>query len=99
MAKMKAGSKSKHEEMAPERPGAGESAPKRQLTGLYLALLVAGFMLIGQALEAFLMWKLQARLGLALLATAVIIGVSKERMILGVALIILWGGFLMTVLH
>ncbi len=94
-----AGPKAKREETTPDSHGGGAKTPGRKLTGLYLALLVASFMLIGQALEAFLMWKLQARLGLTLLATAVIIGASKDRMILGVALIILWGGFLMTVLH
>ncbi len=94
-----AGAKSKYEETSPAKPAGNNSAPKRKLTGLYLALLVAGFMLIGQALEAFLMWKLQARLGLALLATAVIIGSAKDRVILAIALIVLWGGFLMTVLH
>jgi len=94
-----AGAKTKHEEYSAKENGGKNPAPKRGLAGLYLALLVAGFMLIGQALEAFLMWKLQARLGLALLTTAVIIGASRDRMILGVALLILWGGFLMTVLH
>jgi hypothetical protein len=75
------------------------SKPKRKLGGLYLALFVAGFMLVGQSLEAFLMWKMQARLGLVLLSTAVIIGLGKERPLMALALVILWGGFLVTVMN
>ncbi len=73
--------------------------PKRKLGGLYLALFVAGFILLGQSLEAFLMWKLQTRLALALLTTPLIIAMCKERAKLGLALFILWGGFLVTVMN
>ncbi len=73
--------------------------PKSKLAGLYLALLVAGSMLVGQSLEAFLMWNMRTRLGLAFLTTVLIMVLSKERAVLGAALIILWGGFLVTMMR
>ncbi len=82
------------------KPGKTETLkPKHKLGGLYLALFVAGFMLVGQSLEAFLMWKMQARLGLVLLSTAMIIGLCKERAMMALSLIILWGGFVVTIMH
>ncbi|HSH00236.1 MAG TPA: hypothetical protein VLB27_09320, partial [candidate division Zixibacteria bacterium] len=65
----------------PAKPGQG---------GLYLALIVAGFIMLGHAFGAFYMWKVTARLGIAVLATALILYSAGDPRKATLPLAILW---------
>lgn len=78
---------------------APKTKPKTALTPIYLALLVGGMILIGHALQALYMWKVSARLGAAFLATALILGSTKNIRLAIIALIILWSGVAVTFLY
>ena len=88
----------KNKKHAPAPEAGSKPKPRTPLTPIYLALLVGGVVLIGHALQAFYMWKVSARLGLAFLATALILGSTKSVRLAGIALVILWAGVAITFL-
>ena len=88
----------KNKKHAPAPEASPKPQPKTPLTPIYLALLVGAVVLIGHALQAFYMWKVSARLGLAFLATALILGSTKSVRLATLALIILWTGVAITFL-
>ena len=88
----------KNKKHAPAPDAAQKAKPKIRLTPIYLALLVGGMILLGYALQAFYMWKVSARLGAAFLATALILGSTKNIRLAVIALVILWAGVAVTFL-
>ena len=88
----------KNKKHGPPPEDAPKPAPKTPLTPIYLALLSGGVVLIGHALQAFYMWKVSARLGAAFLATALILGSTKNVRLAVIALVILWSGVAVTFL-
>ncbi|MFQ5607963.1 MAG: hypothetical protein ACE5GA_08450 [Candidatus Zixiibacteriota bacterium] len=79
-------------------PDPDAPAPKAGLTPIYLALLAGSLILIGHSLAALYMWKVGARLGVAFLATALILGSTRNLRLAALALLILWTGVAVTFL-
>ena len=77
----------KTDSAGPESPGPPKGDSR---AGLFISLLVSAFILLGYSLVAFLMWKVTARIGLALLTTVLIMSFSRDSKKALAPLAILW---------
>lgn len=64
---------------------------------IYVSLLAAGIILLGDALDFWFFAKLTARLGITLLLSALFLIIGKGRPIGIIATAIVWLGFLITI--
>ena len=70
--------------------------PGQSQIPLYLGLLGSAFMLLGQTFGVLYMWRGPARIGFALLFTALILGTAKGRNLGYFAVAILWAALVVS---
>jgi len=63
---------------------------------LYFALLTGAFLLLGDVLQVFFMWQSKARIGVALLMTALTMILARESQMRVYCGIIIWGALVLT---
>ncbi|MBN4076497.1 hypothetical protein JYT16_02140 [Gemmatimonas aurantiaca] len=90
----------KHKEN-PEQNGSSDKSDKRGkakgiLWPLYLALFTGAFLLLGDVLQVFYMWQSKARIGTALLMTALTMILASNARMRTYCGIIIWGALALT---
>lgn len=81
---------------AKQKPRPDSQAKPAGLGPLYLAMLTGAFLLLGDVFQVFLMWQAKARLGVALLMTAITLLMARDQNIRIYCGVVIWVSLALT---